>query len=67
MTLAALVARSQTVELLDASSGAVLDSQSVSNFGEGTYLSWNVKGAVRARITKQSGSNAVLMGAFPGP
>ncbi len=59
--------RSQTVELLDASSGAVLDSQSVSNFGEGTYLSWNVKGAVRARITKQSGSNAVLMGAFFDP
>jgi len=56
--------RSQTVEVLDAASGATLDSRSVSNFGDGTYLSWNVKGSIRVRITKNSGSNAVLMGLF---
>jgi hypothetical protein len=59
--------RSQTVDLLDASSGALLDTRSVSNFGEGTYLNWNAKGSVRVRITKVSGANAVLMGAFFGP
>ena len=54
--------RTQQVELLDSSS--VLDSRSLNNFGEGTYLTWNVKGSVRVRITNSSESNALLMGAF---
>jgi hypothetical protein len=59
--------RSQRVEILDATTGAVLDTQTVSNFGNGIYLSWNVKGAVRARLTRLSGPNAILNGFFFDP
>jgi hypothetical protein len=59
--------RSQTVEILDAGSGAVLNSQTLSGFGSGKYLVWDLKGAVRVRLTKVSGLNAVLNGLFFGP
>ena len=59
--------RTQTVEILDTGSGAVLDSQTVSGFGSGKYLSWDLKGAVTVRFTKISGYNAVLNGLFFGP
>jgi hypothetical protein len=59
--------RSQLVEILDAASGAVLDSKTVSNFAGGVYYSWNAKGASRVRITRQGGSNGVVMGSFFDP
>lgn len=59
--------RSQLVEILDAASGAVLDSKTVSNFAGGVYYSWNAKGAIRVRITRQGGSNGVVMGSFFDP
>jgi hypothetical protein len=59
--------RAQTVEILDTGSGAVLDSQTVSSFGAGKYLIWDLKGAVTVRFTKVSGFNAVLNGLFFGP
>jgi hypothetical protein len=62
-----LSGRAQTVEILDTGSGAVLDSQTVSAFGSGKYLSWDLKGAVTVRFTKASGFNAVLNGLFFGP
>lgn len=55
--------RSQKVEILDAN-GAVLDTRTISNFGNGIYLTWNVQGAIRIRVTKLSGPNAVLNGFF---
>jgi hypothetical protein len=62
-----LSGRTQTVEVLDAGSGAVLNSQTLSGFGSGKYLVWDLKGAVRVRLTKVSGFNAVLNGLFFGP
>ena len=59
--------RSQKIEILDASSGAVLHSQTISNFQEGLYATYNVKGAIRLRITKLSGPNGLLMGIFGDP
>jgi hypothetical protein len=59
--------RTQTVEILDAASGAVLNTQTLSNFGSGKYLVWDFKGAVRVRLTKVAGFNAVLSGLFFGP
>jgi hypothetical protein len=56
--------RTQTVEILDAASGAVLSSQSVSNFSQGTYLFWEIKGNAAIRISKAGGANAVLSGLF---
>jgi hypothetical protein len=59
--------RAQTVEILDASTGAVLNTQTVTGFGSGKYLVWDLKGNVRVRLTKIAGFNAVLSGLFFGP
>lgn len=59
--------RTQTVEILDAGSGAVLNAQTLSGFGAGKYLVWDLKGSVRVRLTKVAGFNAVLNGLFFGP
>lgn len=59
--------RSQRIDVLDASSGQVLDSQTIANFSGGRYLTWNVKGQVRFVITNLQGSNAVLSGIFFDP
>jgi len=58
--------RSQTVEVLNAATGAVLDTRSVSGFQGGTYLSWDLTGTVRFRVTNRGPSNAVLGGIFFG-
>ncbi len=58
--------RSQKVEVIDATTGAVINSQTVSNFGNGTYVVWNLKGHVKVKITKLTGYNAVLNGVFFG-
>jgi fibronectin type 3 domain-containing protein len=56
--------RVQTIEVLDASTGAVLDSQTLSSFGEGAYLVWNLQGSVQIRFSRVAGENAVLSGIF---
>ncbi len=55
--------RSQTVDILD-SNGSVLDTESLSSFGEGAYLVWNVSGHVKIRVTLVGGGNAVATGLF---
>jgi len=58
--------RSQTITVVDAVSGAVMDSRSISGFGNGAYLVWNIKGHVRLQVTRTAGPNAVLSGVFFG-
>ena len=60
-------ARSQTIEILDASNNAVLNSQSVTAFNGGQYLVWNIRGHVLIRLTKTGSLNAVLSGIFFDP
>ncbi|MGZ8802844.1 MAG: hypothetical protein ACXWZL_09615, partial [Mycobacterium sp.] len=55
--------RTQTVDVLEISTGALLDRRTVSSFQTGVYLRWRVSGKVRFRF---SGSNAVLGGVFFG-
>ncbi len=55
--------RVQQVDLLDGVSGAVLDSQMLSNFTNGEYLVWDVTGSVRVRVTSLV-NNAVVSGVF---
>ncbi len=57
--------RSQLIEVLDASSGTILDSQIISSFTNGQYLVWNLTGHVTFRITTLTG-NAVVSGVFLG-
>jgi hypothetical protein len=56
--------RTQTIDVLDAASGAVLNSQTVSGFRGGKYMIWNVTGHVQFRVTKTEGINGVVSGLF---
>jgi hypothetical protein len=56
--------RAETVDVLDATSGAVLDHRSLSGFVNGAYLSWTVNGHVQLRVTQTTGPNAVVSGLF---
>ncbi len=59
--------RAQTIDVLDASTNAVLDSRAMSNYQNGVYMVWNIKGHVKFRLTNTvagQGPNAVLSGMF---
>jgi PKD repeat protein len=56
--------RSERVDVLNAGTGQVLDTRTVSAFSGGTYLSWDLAGHVQFRITCLTGPNAVLSGLF---
>lgn len=59
--------RQELVEVLDATTNAVLDSRSLTSFGDGVYLVWNVRGHVKLRFTYTGGissNNAVISGIF---
>lgn len=56
--------RSETIQISDALSGAVLDTQFVSNFQNGKYLVWNVSGDINVKFTQVTGPDAVDSGLF---
>jgi fibronectin type 3 domain-containing protein len=56
--------RSETVEVLDADSGSVLSTRTLSDFGSGKYVVWNIKGHVKVTVTRNSGVNSVVSGIF---
>jgi hypothetical protein len=58
--------RTETVQILDASGSAVLDTQSLSNFSGGSYLVWSLSGHVTLKVTKTGPGTAVLSGIFFG-
>jgi len=59
--------RTETVQVLDGDTGAVLDTRNLSNFATGVYLVWNLAGHVKVRVTNTNASaNAVLAGIFLG-
>jgi hypothetical protein len=55
--------RSQKIEILDVS-GRVLDTRSLSSFWQGVYLSWNVSGAVKIRVTRTGAYNGLVSALF---
>jgi hypothetical protein len=55
------------VQLIDIHSGRVLVQQPVSGFEEGRYLSWDVKGAVRVRVSAIGAGAPVVNGFFLDP
>ena len=59
-----LANRSQRVEVLDAATGAVLNTTTLSSFQKGAYLSFDVKGNVIFRFTRTGPYNAVVGGIF---
>jgi subtilisin family serine protease len=56
--------RQQTVQVLDPTTGIVLDSRNVANFNGGMYLVWTIKGSVRFKLTRTAGYNAVVSAIF---
>src|SRR5208337_1035531 len=60
-------ARGETVQISNASTGAVLNTETVTSFHSGVYLDWAVSGNVDITVTHQAGANAVLSGLFFDP
>jgi hypothetical protein len=60
-------ARGEQVTITNATTGAVLDTETVSSFHSGVYLECAVSGNVLFTITRTSGANAVLSGLFFDP
>ena len=59
--------RDERIDLRSATSGALLDSRTLTNFGGGEYLVWNVTGSVTIVVTNLNpNSNATLDGVFLG-
>ena len=56
--------RSQVVDILDAGTGNIIDSRTVSGFGGGVYLVWSLRGNVTIRVSRIGGSNAAVSGLF---
>ncbi len=59
--------RTETISVVRAGSGALLDSRSVSNFTNGQYLVWNLSGHVLINAIYTAGPNAVVNGVFLQP
>ena len=59
--------RSEQVQLSDAASGQVLNTETIASFTSGVYLDWKVSGNLLITITRWAGANAVLNGLFLDP
>jgi hypothetical protein len=57
-------ARAETIQVVDANTAAVLDTRNISSFSNGIYLIWKISGHVRITVTRATGVNAVISGAF---
>ena len=58
--------RAERIDVIDPSTGNVLDSRTISSFSNGEYLTWNIKGHVQFRVTSTGSPNAVIGGIFFG-
>jgi hypothetical protein len=58
------IVRTETIQVVDANTSAVLDTRALSSFSNGVYLVWNLSGHVRINVTWTGGVNAVVSGVF---
>ncbi len=56
--------RTETIAILDTFTRTVLDSQTLTNFADGHYLVWNVRGQVTMKVAHRKGDNAVISAFF---
>jgi hypothetical protein len=59
--------RAESIDVIDAWTGRVLDRQQIQNFQDGVYLGWEIAGHVKFVISRREGANAVLNGLFFDP
>ena len=57
-------ARAETITIMDATSHAVLDTESFASFQNGKYAIWSITGSVVIKVTDTAGINAVVSGIF---
>ncbi len=53
--------------MINASTGVVLDTETISSFSGGDYLQWAVSGNVIIKVTNLAGPSAVISGLFFDP
>jgi hypothetical protein len=58
--------RAEIITITDASTGALLDSENLSNFANGVYLVWTISGNVVITVTPTAMPNGVVSGIFFG-
>jgi len=59
--------RDEDIEVQDAGTHAVLDTQNLNTFVNGAYALWNIKGHVIFHVVKRGGSNCAIAGIFCDP
>jgi hypothetical protein len=59
--------REQKLEVFDLNTGALLDSQIISDFEDGVYYQYSLSGNIRVRVTRLSGPNCVMSGILFDP
>ncbi len=59
--------RSQVFEVVNATTGSVLDSRTAGGFQNGSYLVWQVQGNVTVRVRPNSAANIVVSAVFFDP
>lgn len=57
---------SETINVYDAATGALLDSQVLSGAANGKYFSWTIKGNVRFNVSSTGYNSALVSGVFFG-
>ena len=58
--------RSEEIQVIDATTGKVLDTEAIGSFQGGKYLSWNLSGNVVIKVTNLGNANALVNGLFFG-
>jgi uncharacterized repeat protein (TIGR01451 family) len=56
--------RTETIKVVDANTGAVLDTRTLSGIKNGIYLVWGISGHVKINVIRTGGPNAVVSGVF---
>jgi hypothetical protein len=59
--------RKEQIQITNATTGAVLDTETISSFTTGIYLQWAISGNVVITATRLAGPNAVISGLFFDP
>jgi hypothetical protein len=59
--------RNQELSLVDTANNTLLDTRTLTDFGNGKYLVWNIRGRMRLRLLPLGGPPAALSGIFLGP
>ena len=61
------IGRSEQIQITSAVTGAVLDTETLSNFYSGVYLQWKLSGSVVITVKTLAGADSVLSGIFFDP